>query len=67
MEIGSEKEGIGETDGFEGNCVKSIETIKKLAAERTVVLLDYDTNEDIDDGKKPMSHAGLIKRYVMEH
>lgn len=47
--------------------MKSIETIKKLAAERTVVLLDYDTNEDIDDGKKPMSHAGLIKRYVMEH
>lgn len=52
---------------LEHNCAKSIETLKKLSTERTVVLLDYDTNEDIDDEKKPMSHAGLIKKYVLSH
>lgn len=48
-------------------CAKSIETIKKLSDERTVVLLDYDTNEDIEDSTKPMSHAGLIKKYIKEY
>lgn len=52
---------------LEHYCAKSIETIKKLSSERTVVLLDYDTNEDIEDESKPMSHAGLIKRYITEH
>ena len=51
---------------LEHYCAKSIETLRKLSAERTVVLLDYDTNEDIEDAKKPMSHAGLIKRYMAE-
>ncbi len=50
---------------LEHYCAKSIETLRKLSTERTVVLLDYDTNEDIEDAKKPMSHAGLIKRYVV--
>lgn len=40
----------------------NIETIKKLAA--TVVLLDYDTNENIEDSTKPLSHAALIKKYI---
>ncbi len=45
-------------------CAKTVEMLRKVSAERTVVLLDYDTNEDIDDGSKPLSHAGLIKRYL---
>lgn len=49
---------------LENYCAKSIETIKKLSDERTVVLLDYDTNEDIEDYTKPLSHAGLIKHYI---
>ncbi len=48
-------------------CSNSIATIAKLAEERTVVLLDYDINEDIDDPKRPLSHASLIKRYILEH
>ena len=31
---------------------------------KTIVLLDYDTNSDVDDGKKPLSHASLIKAYA---
>ena len=31
---------------------------------KTIVLLDYDTNADVEDAKKPLSHASLIKAYV---
>lgn len=31
---------------------------------KTIVLLDYDTNEDVEDAKKPLSHASLIKAYA---
>lgn len=30
----------------------------------TLVLLDYETNTDIDNLAKPLSHAGLIKHYL---
>lgn len=29
----------------------------------TIVLLDYETNGDIDDLSKPLSHASLVKAY----
>jgi hypothetical protein len=32
---------------------------------RTVVLLDYDTNDDIENAGKPLSHASLIKKYIL--
>ena len=38
--------------------------LRRLGDERTVVLLDYETNEDVDDLARPLSHAGLIKRYL---
>lgn len=31
---------------------------------KTIVLLDYDTNADVENAKKPLSHASLIKAYV---
>ena len=31
---------------------------------KTIVLLDYDTNDDVENVKKPLSHASLIKAYV---
>jgi len=31
---------------------------------KTIVLLDYDTNPDIENAKKPLSHASLIKAYA---
>ena len=29
-----------------------------------VVLLDYETNDDVDNLKKPLSHASLVRRFV---
>ena len=31
---------------------------------KTIVLLDYDTNADVEDAKKPLSHASLVKAYA---
>jgi hypothetical protein len=44
----------------------------KLAAEvaavgeggRTVLLLDYETNCDVEDLSRPLSHAGLVARFL---
>lgn len=35
-----------------------------LARQGTLVLLDYETNADVDDPRKPLSHASLVKRYL---
>lgn len=31
---------------------------------KIIVLLDYDTNADVENAKKPLSHASLIKAYA---
>lgn len=49
---------------LENKCAKQIEVLSKLSNERTVVLLDYDTNEDVENPSKPLSHASLIKSYI---
>lgn len=41
-----------------------IERLKKASKTRTIILLDYDTNADVENDKKPLSHASLIKAYV---
>lgn len=41
-----------------------IERLKEASRNKTIVLLDYNTNCDIDDGSKPLSHAYLIKAYA---
>jgi len=38
--------------------------LRVLEQERTVVLLDYETNCDLANLSHPLSHAGLIKRYL---
>lgn len=49
---------------LEHKCADLIERLKQLSATRTVILLDYDTNGDVDDGTTPLSHASLVAAYV---
>jgi len=49
---------------LENRCQALIEKLKTLAAEKTVVLLDYETNGDPMNVSKPLSHASLIKAFV---
>ena len=47
------------------NKVKDIiDRLGEVSKTKTIILLDYDTNTDVDNGRKPLSHASLIKAYV---
>lgn len=41
-----------------------IARLREATKTKTIVLLDYETNADVDNPKKPLSHAALIKAYV---
>lgn len=42
-----------------------IERLKSASdSGKTIVLLDYETNSDVNNPKKPLSHASLVKAYV---
>lgn len=41
--------------------IKKLREVNKTA---TIVLLDYETNCDVDNLSKPLSHAFLVKAYV---
>lgn len=41
-----------------------IAKMKEASKTKTIVLLDYDTNSEVDNPAKPLSHAYLIKAYI---
>lgn len=41
-----------------------IERLREASKTKTIILLDYDTNADVENPRKPLSHASLIKAYV---
>ena len=41
-----------------------IDRLREASKTKTIVLLDYDTNADVENARKPLSHASLIKAYV---
>ena len=49
---------------LDNKCKSLILELKRQAMQRTVILLDYDTNNDIEDSCKPLSHASLICRFI---
>ena len=50
---------------LENKVANIIERLKTACDEgKTIVLLDYDTNADVENAKKPLSHASLIKAYA---
>lgn len=51
---------------LEHKCQKEIKYFKELINKgKTIVLLDYNTNENIEDASRPLSHASLIKSYLL--
>jgi hypothetical protein len=47
------------------HCLQAeIAELPRLGASDTVVLLDYETNADLDDIARPLSHAALLVRYL---
>ena len=52
---------------LEHKCQKEIQYFKELLNNgKTLVLLDYNTNEDVFNASSPLSHAALIKKYIQK-
>ena len=52
---------------LEHKCQKEIQYFQKLLAEgKTLVFLDYNINENVEDQSSPLSHASLIKHYLLK-
>jgi hypothetical protein len=49
---------------LEHRVVDLVDELRERAAEKVIVLLDYETNADLDDLSRPLSHASLIKAYI---
>lgn len=49
---------------LEHKAMHIIERLREAAKTKTIILLDYDTNADVDDPTKPLSHASLVKAYA---
>lgn len=49
---------------LENKVADIIERLRDASRTKTIILLDYDTNSDVENERKPLSHASLIKAYV---
>lgn len=50
---------------LENKVADIIESLREICNQgKTIVLLDYTTNEDVENTRKPLSHAALIKAYI---
>lgn len=52
---------------LENRLTDSLAQLKQIADNNTVILLDYETNGDVANLSKPLSHAQLIKMYVEDN
>jgi hypothetical protein len=50
---------------LEHKLTAEVAALRKLGEDgRTVILLDYETNCDIDNLSRPLSHAGLVAQFL---
>lgn len=49
---------------LENKAADLVERLRQMSGKGVVVLLDYNTCCDVDDEKKPLSHAFLVKAYI---
>ena len=49
---------------LENRLTRELEQLREQAEQRPVVLLDYQTNANVDDLSTPLSHAALVKWYL---
>ena len=49
---------------LENKLKKLVTAIRIISKNKPVVLLDYNTNPDVNNPKKTLSHASLIKAYI---
>ncbi len=50
---------------LEHRAAEEVEALRELATTGDLVLLDYTTNGDVTDLATPLSHAALVRRYLL--
>ena len=49
---------------LEHSATDLIAALREIAEQQPIVLLDYETNGNVDDTSRPLSHASLVVRFV---
>jgi hypothetical protein len=49
---------------LENKATEEIEKLCNIVLSNDIVFLDFDTNSDIENLNKPLSHASLIKKFI---
>jgi hypothetical protein len=49
---------------LENKCGKLVNVLKKISEEKTLVLLDYSDNGDVENVSEPLSYASLLKAKI---
>jgi hypothetical protein len=49
---------------LQNKTTNEVDQLIQIALRQDLVLLDFETNADIDNTKKPLSHAALIKKFI---
>ncbi|WP_196894944.1 DUF6939 family protein [Aureivirga marina] len=52
---------------LENKLQKEIKLLQNLHKEKDLVFLDYDVNEDVNNTIKPLSHASILKKYLLNN
>lgn len=49
---------------LENKAQEQVNKLREWSKDKTLILLDYNTNEDIADSSTPLSHAAMVKAYI---
>ena len=49
---------------LQNRTTSEVDQLIQIALRQDLVLLDFETNADIENTKKPLSHAALIKKFI---
>lgn len=49
---------------LENIVLDTIELLKEKALRKDIILLDFGTNGDVENTKKPLSHAAIVKQFL---
>ena len=49
---------------LEHRLAANVEQLRRLAADKPLVLLDYETNADVENVSSPLSHAALVMYHL---
>lgn len=52
---------------LENRLAEEVGQIRSIARVMPVILLDYETNADVEDTSRPLSHCSLVKRFIEEN